>query len=72
MFLFSTCAVSSAPQNLSDAFPSIQLPDSHLYLQTVHLAPAGLCCIGASGEPKWVYNEGIGWYISVGVIEGKK
>lgn len=26
----------------------------------------------ASGEPHWVHGEVIGWYISVGVIEGKK
>lgn len=38
----------------------------------MHLAPAALCCIGASGEPKWAYNEVIGWSITVGVIEGKK
>ena len=38
----------------------------------MHLAPAVHCCIGTSGEPGGVHNEVIGWYISAGVIEGKK
>lgn len=72
MFVSGAWAISSAPENLSEAFCQYSYLTVICICKLCILAPAVLCCFGASGELKWVYNEVIGWYISVGIIEGKK